>query len=116
MMCSARWSDGSIATGVVRRAVAAQFRGDPTSVYDKLHEGSCVSAKSVADPLMRELSVAAEQARIPAPVSAQPGAPVTGATNPGLAPGVAPAPPATTSTLPGAVSTETAPAGTPATP
>src|SRR5262249_4643203 len=27
MMCSARWSNGSVATGVARRAVAQQFRG-----------------------------------------------------------------------------------------
>jgi hypothetical protein len=118
MMCSARWSDGSIATGVVRRAISQQFRGDPTSVYDKLHGGACVSSQSVADPLMRELSVAAEQTRVPAPAPAQPTGPAAGGTVPGMAPPpvMTPAAPATTSTLPGAVSTETSPAMTPATP
>ncbi|MCZ7595932.1 MAG: pentapeptide repeat-containing protein [Hyphomicrobium sp.] len=36
LMCSARWSNGAIATGVARRAMAAQFRGDVVAVYDGL--------------------------------------------------------------------------------
>ena len=36
LMCSARWSNGSVATGVARRAVAQQFRGDVVAVYDGL--------------------------------------------------------------------------------
>jgi uncharacterized protein YjbI with pentapeptide repeats len=123
MMCSARWTDGSIATGVARRAVARQFRGDPTAVYDKLQGSSCTAGKSVGDDLMRELSVAAEQARVPAPVPAQqmvpgglPGAvssavpggwpPAgTGGVPPGTTSSTLPAPP----TLPGPVSSESAP-------
>ena len=40
-MCSARWSNGAVATGIARRAVTAQFRGDVVAVYDSLKAQSC---------------------------------------------------------------------------
>ena len=45
LMCSARWSNGAIATGIARRAVSAQFRGDVVAVYDNLRAGSCPASK-----------------------------------------------------------------------
>ena len=44
LMCSARWSNGAIATGIARRAVTAQFRGDVVAVYDKLKASACPAA------------------------------------------------------------------------
>jgi uncharacterized protein YjbI with pentapeptide repeats len=67
LMCSARWSDGSIATGVARRAVAPPFRGDVTAVYDGLRTETCAASKTLPAKLMRDLTVAAEQARPLAP-------------------------------------------------
>ncbi len=64
MMCSARWSNGSVATGVARRAVAQQFRGDVVAVYDGLKAKSCPAASAqMPGKVMRELSSAAETAR-----------------------------------------------------
>jgi hypothetical protein len=63
MMCSARWSNGSVATGVARRAVAQQFRGDVVAVYDGLKNNSCPASAKMPTKVMRDLSSAAETAR-----------------------------------------------------
>jgi uncharacterized protein YjbI with pentapeptide repeats len=63
LMCSARWSNGAIATGIARRAVSAQFRGDVVGVYDNLRASSCPAAKEAPPKVMKDLSAAAETAR-----------------------------------------------------
>lgn len=63
LMCSPRWSNGAIATGVARRAVSAQFRGDVVAVYDNLRSNSCLAAKEAPPKVMKDLSAAAETAR-----------------------------------------------------
>ena len=63
LMCSARWSNGAVATGVARRAVSAQFRGDVVAVYDNLRSSSCPAAKEAPPKVMKDLSAAAESAR-----------------------------------------------------
>ncbi len=63
LMCSARWSDGAIATGIARRAIAQQFRGDVVAIYDGLRSTSCPASKQTPAEVMRKLSSAAEQAR-----------------------------------------------------
>ena len=63
LMCSARWSNGSVATGVARRAVAQQFRGDVVAVYDGLKNNSCPASAKMPTKVMRDLSSAAETAR-----------------------------------------------------
>ena len=77
LMCSARWSDGSIATGIARRAVAQQFRGDVVAVYDGLRGSSCPAGKQTPPKVMRELSASAEQARALATVDSPSTATVT---------------------------------------
>jgi hypothetical protein len=63
LMCSARWSNGSIATGIARRAVAQEFRGDVVAVYDGLKSNSCPAGASTLPKVMRDLSTMAEWAR-----------------------------------------------------
>ncbi len=63
MMCSARWSNGAVATGVARRAVAQQFRGDVVAVYDGLQSKACPASAKMPSKVMRDLSSAAETAR-----------------------------------------------------
>ncbi len=63
LMCSARWSNGAVATGIARRAVSAQFRGDVVAVYDNLRSSSCPAAKEAPPKVMKDLSAAAETAR-----------------------------------------------------
>ena len=64
-MCSARWSNASVATGVARRALAQEFRGDVVGVYDELRTGTCPASAKMPAKVMRDLSAAAEQARSP---------------------------------------------------
>ncbi len=63
LMCSARWSNGAIATGIARRAVTAQFRGDVVAVYDNLKASTCPAATQAPPKVMKDLSAAAETAR-----------------------------------------------------
>jgi uncharacterized protein YjbI with pentapeptide repeats len=63
LMCSARWSNGAIATGIARRATGSQFRGDVVAVYDGLKASSCPGGPQAAAKAMRDLSSAAETAR-----------------------------------------------------
>ena len=63
MVCSARWSNGSVATGVARRAVAQQFRGDVVALYDGLKSNTCPASAKMPAKVMRDLSSAAETAR-----------------------------------------------------
>jgi uncharacterized protein YjbI with pentapeptide repeats len=69
LMCSARWSNGAIATGIARRAVAQQFRGDVVAVYDALKAPSCPASGQAPAKVMGELSAIAETARFAAPPS-----------------------------------------------
>lgn len=63
LMCSARWSNGGVATGIARRALAPQFRGDVVSVYDGLRATSCPAASTMPEKVMRDLSSTAETVR-----------------------------------------------------
>ena len=63
LMCSARWSNGAVATGIARRAVTAQFRGDVVAVYDSLKAASCPASSQAPPKVMKDLSAAAETVR-----------------------------------------------------
>ena len=63
LMCSARWSNGAVATGIARRAVTAQFRGDVVAVYDTLKASSCPASSQAPPKVMKDLSAAAETVR-----------------------------------------------------
>lgn len=62
LVCSARFADGAVATGIVRRAGAAGFKGDPAALYDRLKGPDCPAA-AAAPALLRSLAEAAEAAR-----------------------------------------------------
>lgn len=63
VMCSARWGNGGVATGIARRAMAPNFRGDVVAVYDGLKAPSCPASTTTPAKVMRELSTVAESAR-----------------------------------------------------
>jgi hypothetical protein len=63
LMCRPRWGNGAVATGVAKRALAADFKGDMPAVYDRLKAEDCPPGKVVSRPLMRSLSMAADAAR-----------------------------------------------------
>ncbi|CFX03128.1 conserved membrane protein of unknown function [Candidatus Filomicrobium marinum] len=62
IVCRTRWSNGSVATGVVIRAIAPQFRGDMVAIYDRLNRGDCAASKGVPEDVFRDLTVAADRA------------------------------------------------------
>lgn len=63
LMCSTRWSNGAVASGIARRAASPQFRGDKVLLYDRLRGNACPASAQAAPAAMKLLSVAAENAR-----------------------------------------------------
>jgi uncharacterized protein YjbI with pentapeptide repeats len=60
--CLARFADGSVATGIVRRALAANFRGDVVALNRRLAEADCYGGKLLTPDLVLKLATAAEAA------------------------------------------------------
>jgi hypothetical protein len=60
--CLARFADGSVATGVVRRALATNFRGDVVVLSRRLADAGCYGGKVLASDLVLRLATAAEAA------------------------------------------------------
>lgn len=62
-MCKTRWVNGAFATGVVRRAITQQFKGDILAVHDALKADSCAAGRQVPPRLMQTLSSAVDLIR-----------------------------------------------------
>lgn len=62
-MCKHRWSNGSVATGVARRAKTEGFRGNMFLVYDRVRQTDCSAVNTVSPEVMREMGVAVDLAR-----------------------------------------------------
>ena len=63
LACRPRFADASVAAGVVRRATASGFKGDPAVIADRLKAADCAAAKSLPPLAAAELGAAAELAR-----------------------------------------------------
>ena len=63
LQCKARWSNGSVATGIARRAQTQQFRGDLVTIYDRLKSDDCPASKMVPLKVLHDLGAAADLAR-----------------------------------------------------
>ncbi len=72
--CLARYADGSVATGVVRRALATNFRGDVVVLNRRLADAGCHGGKVLTGELVLKLATAAEAAEVLEPTA------VTGST------------------------------------
>lgn len=53
LMCKTRWSDGAIAIGVTRRAMAAQFTGDRAEILRRLQAPECPGGSAVPAEMLR---------------------------------------------------------------
>lgn len=62
LICRMRWSNGSVATGVIIRAMAPQFRGDLTAIYSRLNRGDCDAAQAVPKDIFHDFALAADRA------------------------------------------------------
>jgi uncharacterized protein YjbI with pentapeptide repeats len=65
LACRARFADAAVATGVVRRAASAGFKGDPGPIADRLKAADCPAAKALPPSALIELAAAVEAARGP---------------------------------------------------
>jgi len=63
LMCHSRWSNGSVATGVAKRAQSPQFQGDITAVHYRLTSKDCPASQTVAKKPVRDLMVAVDSIR-----------------------------------------------------
>jgi hypothetical protein len=63
MMCRPRWAPGAVATGLVKRAVAAGFRGEASVLSDRLRSAECPAAAFVNKRVMQDLTEAIDAAR-----------------------------------------------------
>lgn len=61
LMCRTRWSSGSVASGVTRRALSPHFRGDVAAIYDLLNREDCPASEGVSEDLLRDLGAAADR-------------------------------------------------------
>jgi len=63
MMCKARYSDGSVATGIARRASEAEFRGNRVLIYDRLRVEGCAASRAILPSVMRDFTTIVDEAR-----------------------------------------------------
>ena len=63
LACRARFGNGAVAVGVVRRSVSVGFKGDAGALYDRLKSADCPAAASLPAPVLRDLATAADAAR-----------------------------------------------------
>jgi uncharacterized protein YjbI with pentapeptide repeats len=63
LACKPRWADGAVATGVVRRALGRDFKGDMPAIHDRFKASDCPGAKLVPPRLLSRLAIAADAAR-----------------------------------------------------
>lgn len=63
LACKTRWTNGSVATGIARRAQGIEFKGDIATVYDKLRADDCPASKTVSRRAMRGLGTAVDLIR-----------------------------------------------------
>lgn len=63
LMCRARWSSGSVATGIARRSLTQQFKGDAVALYDRSRAFDCPGGQKILPRTARDLSQAADAAR-----------------------------------------------------
>lgn len=63
LACKTRWANGSVASGIARRALGLDFRGDMPMLYDRLKADECPASKTIARRVLRNLATAAELSR-----------------------------------------------------
>ena len=61
--CLARWKDASVATGIAKRAMDPDFRGDMPVLYDRFIGKTCSAGKALPPDLIADMSVKADSAR-----------------------------------------------------
>jgi uncharacterized protein YjbI with pentapeptide repeats len=60
LACRARFADGAVAAGVAKRAMGDGFKGDLSSLYQRLKASDCAASGALPAGLMRALATAAD--------------------------------------------------------
>jgi len=63
LACRSRWQNGSVATGIAKRALGIEFRGDLTALYERLIADTCPASKSIPRRTLRSMATAVELAK-----------------------------------------------------
>ncbi len=63
LACKSRWANGSVATGLAKRAQGLEFKGDIVQFYDRLRADDCPAFKTMSRRALRSLSTAVDIAR-----------------------------------------------------
>lgn len=53
--CNPRWSNGSVATGIAKRAMGLAFRGDAHAIYTRFRQGACPAGGLIAERVLKRL-------------------------------------------------------------
>jgi hypothetical protein len=61
LACRQVWADGSVGTGIARRAAGPEFRGDVSLLHDRLKSDDCPASKTISRRAMRRLLERVEQ-------------------------------------------------------
>ena len=61
LACQERWSDGSVADGVISRALASDFKGDRAAIYSAITAKTCPAAKHISPDLSAALAGVIEE-------------------------------------------------------
>lgn len=62
-VCSRKWSNGTAATGVLRRALGRTFRGDVVALQERLRADPCPASKSVSPKIYKDFTSYADLSR-----------------------------------------------------
>ena len=62
LMCKSRYGNGSVASGIARRALGAQFRGSLAAVYERLRSRDCPASASLPPRVLQRLAAAVDSA------------------------------------------------------
>ena len=54
--CKPRWSNGAVATGIAKRGLGVEFKGDLIALYDRLKADDCPASKTMSRRTLRALS------------------------------------------------------------
>ncbi|MFM9937944.1 MAG: pentapeptide repeat-containing protein [Hyphomicrobiaceae bacterium] len=63
LACKTRWQNGGVATGIAKRALGIEFKGDVIALNDRLNADSCPASKTIPRRIMRSLATAVDIAR-----------------------------------------------------
>ncbi len=63
LACRATFANGAVATGVARRAMRPTFKGDMSSIYQRLRATDCPASRTIPVKFLTEFGLAADIAR-----------------------------------------------------